>query len=142
MCLLANLLEKAISILKTTAPHAVSYPFTGHFGIHHAHTVSLTFNNFLKFNFNNIKYADCDFSLKKKYDILFNLSKTSNINEFDLFIRDLKRKANLETNFKKINIDIKKLIPLILKGVNLQRLSNNPINLKFTDLKSILLKNK
>ena len=33
-------------------------------------------------------------------------------------------------------------MPLILKGVNLQRLSNNPVNLKITDLKSILLKNK
>ena len=39
-------------------------------------------------------------------------------------------------------MNIKKSIPLILKGVNLLRLSNNPINLKITDLKSILLKNK
>ena len=142
MCLAANLSGKAISISKTTAPHAVSYPFTAHFGIHHGHAVSLTFNDFLKFNFNNIKYADCDFSLKKRYDILFNLSKTSNINELDLFIENLKQKANLESNFKKLNIDIKKSISLILKGVNLQRLSNNPINLKVTDLKSILFEEK
>jgi len=142
MCLAANLSGKAISISKTTAPHAVSYPFTAHFGINHGHAVSLTFNNFLKFNFNNIKYADCDFSLKKRYDILFNLSKTSNINELDLFIENLKQKANLESNFKKLNIDIKKSMSLILKGVNLQRLSNNPINLKVTDLKSILFEEK
>ena len=38
-------------------------------------------------------------------------------------------------------IDINKSIPLILGGVNLQRLSNNPVRLKITDLKSILKKN-
>ena len=73
---------------------------------------------------------------------MFNLSKTSNINELDLFIENLKQKANLESNFKKLNIDIKKSMSLILKGVNLQRLSNNPINLKVTDLKSILFEEK
>ena len=30
MCLAANLSGKAISISKTTAPHAVSYPFTSY----------------------------------------------------------------------------------------------------------------
>ena len=42
----ANLAGKAISISKTTAPHALSYPFTTKYGIPHGHAVSLTFNNF------------------------------------------------------------------------------------------------
>ena len=50
MCLAANFSGKAISISKTTAPHALSYPFTSYFGINHGHAVSLTFNDFLKFS--------------------------------------------------------------------------------------------
>ena len=141
MCLAASFSGRAISISKTTAPHALSYPFTAHFGINHGHAVSLTFNDFLNFNYENIVYADCNFNLKSRYKILFNLTKTSNINEFDMYIKSLKKKARLETNFKKLNIDINKSIPLILDGVNLQRLSNNPVRLKITDLKSILKKN-
>ena len=141
MCLAANFSGKAISISKTTAPHALSYPFTSHFGINHGHAVSLTFNDFLKFNFENIQYADCNFNLKERYKILFNLTKTSNIKELDLFIKNIKKKANLESNLKKLKVDINKSLPLILKGVNLQRLSNNPIKLEISDLKFIL-KNK
>ena len=141
MCLAANFSGKAISISKTTAPHALSYPFTSHFGLDHGHAVSLTFNDFLKFNFKKIQYANCNFNLKERYKILFNLTNTSNIEELDLFINNIKKKANLESNLKKLNIDINKSIPLILKGINLQRLSNNPIKLKISDLKFIL-KNK
>jgi len=140
MCLAANYSGKAISISKTTAPHALSYPFTANFGINHGHAVSLTLNDFLKFNFNNIKFADCNFNLKDRYKTLFNLTKSSNINDFDLFIKNIKKRAKLENNFKKLNIDIKKQMPLILDGVNEQRLLNNPVKLKISDLKSILLR--
>ena len=51
----ANLAGKAISISKTTAPHAVSYPFTSYLGISHGNAVSLTLNEFLLFNFRNLK---------------------------------------------------------------------------------------
>jgi len=138
MCLSANYAGRAISISKTTAPHALSYPFTAHFGINHGHAVSLTLNDFLKFNFNNLSYAHCNFDLKERYKILFKLTKSSNINELDLFLKKIKREANLESDFTKLNINIKKTAPIILKGVNLQRLSNNPVDIKLTDLKYIL----
>ena len=51
----ANYSGKAINLTKTTAPHAVSYPFTAHYGISHGHAVALTFTDFMKFNFENIK---------------------------------------------------------------------------------------
>ena len=44
MCLAAFYSGKAISISKTTAPHALSYPFTSYFNIPHGHAVSLTLN--------------------------------------------------------------------------------------------------
>ena len=57
MCFAANLSGSAISISKTTAPHAISYPFTSLFGISHGHAVSLTLEKFLAFNFVNIKFS-------------------------------------------------------------------------------------
>ena len=45
----ANLSGQAINITKTTAPHAVSYPFTALYNVSHGHAVSLTLNKFLKF---------------------------------------------------------------------------------------------
>ena len=44
MSIASNLAGKAISISKTTAPHATSYPFTSLFNISHGHAVSLTLN--------------------------------------------------------------------------------------------------
>lgn len=137
MCVAANLSGKAISISKTTAPHALSYPFTAHFGINHGHAVSLTLNDFLKFNYKNISYSDCNFDLNERYKILFRVTKTKNINELDLFIKKIKDEARLENNYKKLGININKSYPLILKGVNLLKLSNNPVKLKVSDLKSI-----
>lgn len=57
MSLAANLAGKAISISKTAAPHAVSYPFTSLFNLSHGHAVSLTLNKFLKFNHRRITSA-------------------------------------------------------------------------------------
>ena len=47
MGIAANLAGKAISISKTTAPHAASYPFTSLFNISHGHAVSLFLKVFL-----------------------------------------------------------------------------------------------
>lgn len=141
MCLAANFSGRAISISKTTAPHALSYPFTSHFGISHGHAVSLTLNDFLSFNFRNINISECNFDLKNRYKKLFNVSKTSNIEDLNSLIKKIKFKANLENNFSKLGINIKESLPKILSGVNEQRLSNNPVKIGKEDIKNILLKN-
>mgnify|MGYP006108891331 CR=1 FL=1 len=51
----------------------------------------------------------------------------------------LKKKANLENNFLKLEIDLKKDYSNIISGVNILRLSNNPVELKKEDLKEIIL---
>ncbi len=139
MCLAANLSGEAISISKTTAPHAVSYPFTSIFNISHGHAVSLTLNKFLRFNYNNSQLADCDFDLRNRYQIIFETTKTNNINDLDNFLKKLKQEANLESNFKKLGIDMKKDYENIISGVNILRLSNNPIRLEKQNLKEIIL---
>ena len=133
-----NLSGKAISISKTTAPHAVSYPFTAHFGISHGNAVSLTLNEFLIFNYKNLKKSDVKFNLKKRFEILFKLSKTKSINELVNFIEEIKRKAKTEASFKKIKLPSRVMIPKILSGINIDRLSNNPVKLSIEDVRKII----
>ena len=138
MCLAANLSGKAISISKTTAPHAVSYPFTAYYGISHGHAVSLTLEKFLKFNFKNINAANTHFNLRKKFEIIFNLTKTKNILELQSYLNKMKKEANLNDNLRQLGIDIHNDYSKIISNVNLQRLKNNPIKIERKDLKKIL----
>lgn len=138
MSIAANLSGKAINISKTTGPHALSYPFTSLYNISHGHAVSLTLNKFLKFNYTNIKNSNSLFDLKKRYQILFDLTKSKNINELDEYILQLKRKAKLEEDFIKLGINISKNYNRIISGVNPLRLKNNPVKINKSDLKKIL----
>jgi len=142
MCLAANLSGKAISISKTTAPHAVSYPFTAIYNVSHGHAVALTLNKFLKFNYQNLLSANCNFDLQRRFKIIFDISKSKDIESFNLYLNNLKSKAKLENNFSNLGINIEKDYPKIISGINILRLSNNPIELKETDIKNILLKKK
>ena len=63
MAIGANFSGKAINISKTALPHALSYPFSIIYGVPHGHAVSLTFNEFLKFNYFNIEKNSANFSL-------------------------------------------------------------------------------
>ena len=139
MCLAANLSGEAISISKTTAPHAVSYPFTSIYNISHGHAVSLTLNKFLKYNFENINIADCGFDLKSRYQTIYDLTNTSNISQLDNYLDNIKKKANLENDFINLGIDINADYSKIISGVNLLRLSNNPIKLNPEVIKKIIL---
>lgn len=138
MSLGANLAGKAIAISKTTAPHAVSYPLTSHFGISHGNAVSITLDDFLLFNYLNLEKSLSKFDLKKRYNLLFRLTNSKNIFELIEFIKDLKKKSGTEDDFNKLNLKKEIVLPKIMSGVNLMRLSNNPINLKIEDLKFIL----
>ncbi len=138
MAIAANLSGKAISISKTNAPHALSYPFTSIFGISHGHAVSLTLNDFLKFNFFHQNKANCNFNLSSRYKIIFDLFNVKTIYELDNKISLIKKKALLENNFSNLGIKIKRDYSKIITGVNIQRLSNNPVDLSKKDIKFIL----
>ena len=138
MLLAANLAGKAIAISKTTAPHAVSYPLTSHFGISHGNAVSITLDDFLIFNYLNIEKSKSNFDLRNRYKLLFNLTNTKNIFQLVQFIKILKKNSGTENKFNRLNLKREIILPKILSGVNLARLSNNPINLGIEDLKFIL----
>ena len=135
----ANLAGKAINISKTTAPHALSYPFTTNFNISHGHAVGITFNEFLKFNYKNLKNTVIKFDLKSRFNILFKLSNTKNIFELDDYFKTLKKEAGIKDSFLYFKINIKKNLKRITKDINFQRLSNNPVKIKLRDINKILL---
>ena len=139
MSLAAHLSGQAINISRTTAPHAVSYPFTSIYNISHGHAVSLTLNEFIRFNYSHLKYAKCNFDLKKRYEILFSLIGGKNLNDLDRYLLNLKKSANLESDFRKLGINLENGLSKIISGINNARLSNNPINLDKQDIKLILM---
>ena len=141
MSIASNLAGKAISISKTTAPHAASYPFTSLFNISHGHAVSLFFEKFFKFNYDNVDKSETSFDLKKRFDLIFNLFDVQDINGFNSKISLIKKKANLEDDLTKFNIDIIKSSEDVLKGINLLRLGNNPVKIDGKDILNIITKN-
>ena len=138
MSIAANLAGKAISISKTTAPHATSYPFTSLFDISHGHAVGLFFEKFFRFNYNNLDKSETTFDLKKRFDLIFDLFNVQNIDDFCTKISLIKKQANLEDDITKLNIDINKSSENIIKGINLLRLGNNPVKIDGKDIYNII----
>ena len=140
MSIASNLAGKAISISKTTAPHATSYPFTSLFNISHGHAVGLFFESFFRFNFDNLNRSETSFDLKKRFDLIFDLFDVRNIDDFSSKIRFMKKQAELEDNLIKLNINIKQSSEKVIKGINLLRLGNNPVKINDVDIIKIISK--
>ena len=138
MSIASNLAGKAINISKTTAPHAVSYPFTSLFNISHGHAVGLFFENFLKFNFYNLAKSETSFNLLERFELIFKIFSVNNINDFNSKISLIKNKAKLDDNLENLNIDFKKNSEKIINGINLLRLGNNPVKIDRNDIYKII----
>ena len=140
MSIASNLAGKAISISKTTVPHATSYPFTSLFNISHGHAVSLFFEHFFKFNFDNLDKANTTFDLNERFKLIFKLFDVKNINDFNTKITLIKKRANLIDNLNELNIDINKNSERIIQGINLLRLGNNPVKVNKFDIIKVISK--
>lgn len=140
MCNASFFSGKAINISKTTAPHAISYPFTSFYGINHGHAVSLTLIDFINFNYQNLKIAKTNFDLKERFNLLFEIFNVKNINELSLKISNILKKINLNTNLKDLNIKSISDIDKIVSNINLQRLKNNPIQIDRDFVRELLIK--
>ena len=141
MSIASHLAGKAISISKTTGPHAVSYPFTSLYNISHGHAVSLFFEKFFKFNYDNLTKSETSFDLKKRFDLLFMLCDVKGIDEFNSKITFIKKEAKLKDNLINLNIDIQTESEKIVKGINLLRLGKHPIKINRSDIIKIITKN-
>ena len=97
---------RAINITKTTAPHAFSYAFTTHYGYPHGHAVALTFPFFMKLN-----------GTKELFEVL-GVTREDAMRKMEEYISSIGLSLQLAPS-----VDVKGM----LKEVNIQRLSNNPI---------------
>ena len=71
---------------------------------------------------------------------IFKIFNVKNIDEFCLKLNSLKKKANLEDDLSKLNINIKDNLEKIISGINLLRLGNNPIKINKNDIVKIISK--
>lgn len=140
MCNASFFSGKAINISKTTAPHAVSYPFTSFYGIKHGHAVSLTLCDFLSFNYQNLMNSKANFDLKHRFDLIFKSFKVNDIKDLNQKIEKILKNINLVSDLKKLKINKYSDVEKIVSNINSQRLKNNPVPLDVSKVKEILLK--
>lgn len=134
----ANLAGKAINISKTTAGHAMCYKLTSLYGISHGHAAILINSELYPYMLENMdKCVD-----KRGHDYLLNvfleLSRIfgyDNLEESKDYLRHVVSKYNLYD----VDIDYSD-IDLLVKSVNIERLSNNPIKLEEEDIKKLYLR--
>jgi len=132
----ASLSGKAINISKTGGPHACSYPFSSLLNISHGQAVSFTFLNFLLFNFFGISKLNkiVGKELISKYNVLFKLTHTKTIFDLMLFVNKLKENLGLKKNINRVRKFIRYNKKKIIKLVDKNRLSNNPIRFSNKEL--------
>ena len=136
----ANLQGRLLAFLKQQRPMLSLILLLLTFGIDHGHAVAITFNEFLEFNYLNKNLSTSNFDIDKRFNILFKLTETQNIFELKNFFLNLEKNAKIKVDFNSLGINIQKNINLIMKNVNIQRLSNNPITLDYNLLKVLLKK--
>lgn len=120
MALASHIAGKAINISRTTASHAVSYKITSDYGIPHGHAVALTIGKLFNFNTRDGRFKE--------------LQDMVTVEQLQYFA-DLMKRIGLETDFEKLRI---KDTTSIVDNVNVERLSNNPVELMKEDIKDLL----
>lgn len=129
----------AINISRTTAAHAISYPFTSKYNLPHGHAVGLTIAKLAFYNFANISEETLNDKrgvdyVEETMEELYELIQTHDIEEY---FKNLFANIGLETDFKKLGITN---FDEIINSIDINRLSNNPVKISqsfFTDLFSL-----
>ena len=132
MALGSHLAGKAINLAKTTAAHAFSYPLTQLFGIPHGHAVSLTIGKFYDYNFKKL-------SKGSNKNIILKLNKILGVHdgrEARNILEDLISKIGLSLTLPD-EVIFEDEVSKIVSNVNLERLANNPVEIREEDLENI-----
>ena len=121
----AHLAGQAISITRTTAPHAFSYPFSVHYGYPHGHAVALTFPFIAEINLTRPGLPD---NKKRKLINLLGLEGgiCRTLSAYTHSLGLAPARADYD-------------IPLLQSQINLARLANNPAEITAQDANTILI---
>ena len=138
----SNLSGKAINITTTTAPHALSYPLTIFHGIQHGHAVALTLGSFFKINYDctedNLNDPRGCSHVKETLVEIFRLLGCQDSTGCVKFWSKLMHNLELESKLANLGIN-EHSIDNLISYINLDRLSNNPVNLDRDQIRDIYL---
>lgn len=129
----SNLAGKAINISKTTAAHAWSYAITSHYGVPHGHAVWLTLPSIFEMHATASPDVVTDPRGREHFitimaclmDVWGISSATDSAKHLELYLRDI----SVESNITKIGANTAEKRAFLSKQVNMQRMSNNPVQL-------------
>jgi len=128
----AHLSGKAIAITKTTAPHAISYTFSSHFGVAHGHAVALTLGETLLYNSRVTEHDSLDprgiVYIQNTINDICRLLHCTTPLEARNYLQDLITGLGLPSRLSELGIPAEK-IATIADNIDLERLSNNPRDL-------------
>ncbi|HEX8314583.1 MAG TPA: iron-containing alcohol dehydrogenase [Flavisolibacter sp.] len=121
----AHLAGTAIATTKTTGPHALSYYLTAHHDVPHGQAVALFLPLFFLYNEKKIP--------SQSYEAF----QASTASEAFIICTKFLKKLELATNFNELNIENVD-IDALLKSVNHERFSNNPVPFDENVLRSLI----
>jgi len=139
----SHLAGEAINITKTTAPHAISYALTAHFGIAHGHAVALMLPSILMFNegVTDVDVLDergCVYVKSVLTDIC-RMIDCRDSSHAAVAISERVKSLGLPNDLIALGInDSSDLNIIVENGFNPDRVNNNPRRLSESDLKVML----
>jgi len=142
----ANLAGKAINLTKTTGPHAISYPITTHFGVPHGHAVALSLGRCFYYTANAEPESILDPRgkeyLQSTMSDIATLFGASSLESFPDDWATFMMEVGLENSPIKLGIITEADIELIVSNVNVERLSNHPVQLSKALIRNIFSENE
>lgn len=140
VCLGSHLAGRAIDVSKTTAAHAMSYGLTQRHGISHGHAVALTLGPFIETHADAgaadlQPNRDAEQHAADMQEILGFLGATDGRSAATSF-RSFMERLGLESSL--LRLGIADDLDALAEGVNLERLSNNPVVFDAPALRAVL----
>jgi alcohol dehydrogenase class IV len=138
----AHLAGKAINLTKTTAAHAISYPFTARYGVSHGHAVGLTLGNLY---WHNSRAVDADVvdkrgveHVRQTFAQLNALLNCADAQAARRKLYDLMSQIGLASRLPEVGVKTDQDVQIIMDNVDLERLQNNPRAISRPALKAIV----
>lgn len=137
----ANLAGRAISVTRTTAPHALSYTMTSQFGVPHGHAVAMTLGEMLVYN-SQVQQDDVIDPrgvdhVKGAIDHINRLLGMPDASASRFRLANLMNSIGLSTRLSELGIESPDERQLLADTVNVERLNNNPRRLSREDILNV-----
>lgn len=142
MCEAAHLAGKAINISKTTAPHALSYWLTTHYGVPHGVAVALFVGRLLVYNA-QVSISDCNDPrgpdhVQRRIATILALLEVKDTTSGGKKLDDLIRKLGCPVTLRDVGVGNNSDVLRLCEKANAERLTNNPRKLSTKQLFDLL----